>query len=117
MTLRLLFDEQMSRDTATRLAEHFDVERVVTLSELGPGTADEMIWRYAVDHDRNIVTEDPDFLDGSADPGDGTYPGILFCTNRDSQVIHDAIRRLSEYHSTAELVDRREPVYVPGRWL
>lgn len=117
MTLRLLFDEQPSRDTATRLSEHFDVERVVTVSELGPGTDDKVIWRYAVEHDRAVVTEDPDFIDGSADPEEDTYPGVIFCTNRSPQVVHDAVRRISEYHSTAELAARREPVYVPGRWL
>jgi predicted nuclease of predicted toxin-antitoxin system len=78
MTLRLLFDEQTSKEAASRLSEHFDVERVVTVSELGPGADDDEIWPYAVEHDRTVVTEDPHFLDGEADPGDGTYPGVIF---------------------------------------
>lgn len=116
MSLRLLFDEQTPRETANRLSEHFDVERVVTVSELGSGTNDDVIWRYAVEHDRNVVSEDPHFIDGEADPGEGTYPGVIFCTNRSPEVIHDAVRELGRYYSTVDLADRQGPVYVPGRW-
>ena len=51
MTLRLLFDEQMPRDVADRLADYFDTERVVAVSELGVSADDTEIWSYAVEHD------------------------------------------------------------------
>ena len=117
MSLRLLFDEQMPKEAVDRLEGRFEVFRVVMLPVLGIGTDDSDIWRFAVQENRVVVTMDTDFLDGEADPGEGTYPGVIFCTDRSPQVINDAIRELGRYYSSADLADRQEPVYVPGRWL
>ena len=114
MTLRLLFDEQTSREVARRLSELCDVERVVTVPELGAG-ADDEIRTYAVENDRNVVTEGPDFIDGSAGPGASTYPKVIFCTDRSSEAIDDAIRELGRFYSTEDRFNRENPVYVPGQ--
>jgi predicted nuclease of predicted toxin-antitoxin system len=111
----LLFDEQTSREVARRLSELCDVERVVTVPELGAGADDDEIRTYAVENDRNVVTEGPDFIDGSAGPGASTYPKVIFCTDRSSEAIDDAIRELGRFYSTEDRSDRENPVYVPGQ--
>ena len=83
----MLLDEQTSREVARRLSELCDVERVVTVPELGAGADDDEIRTYAVENDRNVVTEGPDFIDGSAGPGASTYPKVIFCTDRSSEAI------------------------------
>lgn len=116
MTLRLLFDEHMAGTVADRLSEHFNVERVVEVSALG-ASADDEIWSYAVENDRTVVTMDRHFLDGTADPGNDTYPGVIFTTTRNSEAIYRAIRAVGRYYSTDDLADRKGAVYVPGQWI
>jgi hypothetical protein len=63
MPLALLLDEM----TETGLAEYcrkldHDVERVVDIPELGPGSGDDAVVAYAEREDRVLVTYDDDFL-------------------------------------------------------
>lgn len=76
MELHLLLDEDTDRDLAEKLrhAGH-DVNRVVEVSELGPGTPDEMIRSDAHETDRILITHDSDHISvGSDDSVD-----VFFC--------------------------------------
>ena len=83
----------------------------MTVPELGAG-ADDEIRTYAVENDRNVVTEDPDFIDGSADPGTGMYPGVIFCTDRSSEVSDDVIVGPTGYVGRYHGFVKRVPSYA-----
>lgn len=80
MQLRLLLDE----DTKSALARHLsksghDVERVVGVDSLGPGSTDREVMVYASSTSRIIVTHDDDFAD--TDIRD-EHRGVFYCPNQ-----------------------------------
>lgn len=63
MAYRILADENVERASANYLRKlGHDVERLDDVPELGLGTDDERIARYAREHDRLILTQDDDFF-------------------------------------------------------
>ncbi|WP_254544508.1 DUF5615 family PIN-like protein [Halomarina pelagica] len=66
--VRFLLDEHTERDLADKLVrDGHDVERVVALSDLGPGVPDDRVRSYARSTDRIVVTNDDDFVEVEAD--------------------------------------------------
>lgn len=78
MGYAILGDEHTERQVKTYLekAGH-DVELVVDVPELGPGTADAEVRRYAGEHDRLILTSDKGYL--AVD--ESKHAGLLFQPN------------------------------------
>jgi hypothetical protein len=72
--LRLLFDEDTEAKFA-RLCEKdgHDVERVVDASELGRGSRDVEVRRYATATGRIVVTHDDDYVRGTRSERDSTF--------------------------------------------
>lgn len=63
LLIDVLLDEDTDRDHVTLLEEQgHDVERVVDIRELGPGTDDDDVFDYAEDEDRVIITYDEGFF-------------------------------------------------------
>ncbi len=63
MTYRILTDGNVERATVNYLRKlGHDVERLDDVTELGLGSEDEAIARYAREHDRLILTQDDDFF-------------------------------------------------------
>lgn len=80
MQLRLLLDE----DTTSALARHLsksshEVERVVGVDSLGPGSTDREVMEYASSTNRIIVTHDDDFTDTSLRE---EHRGVFYCPNQ-----------------------------------
>lgn len=84
MQLSFLLDENVEADLAHKLArEGHDVDRVVEIDELGRGTPDCEVRRYARETDRIIVTYDDHF----ADP-DGNHVGVFYCPDQQLPVFN-----------------------------
>ena len=98
MTLRLLYDEHV-------------------LEALGAGAADEEIWRYAVDHDRIVFTNDRDYVDGTADPGDGTHPGVILYSGDAWNHIADAVVSIDRSMPAEGIIAGDLELFVPGGWV
>ncbi|MFT4949421.1 MAG: hypothetical protein ACI9CA_001558 [Natronomonas sp.] len=63
MAYRILADENVERVTVNYLRKlGHDVERLDGVAELGLGTDDGPVARYARGHDRLILTQDDDFF-------------------------------------------------------
>jgi predicted nuclease of predicted toxin-antitoxin system len=58
--VRLLFDEQLSEELVSRLADLFPNSLHVRFLGAG-GAGDATVWQYARDHDCVLVTKDEDF--------------------------------------------------------
>jgi predicted nuclease of predicted toxin-antitoxin system len=120
MTLRLLCDEN-SGDLGLyeRLSNdsRFSVERVVDIAPLGPRARDTEIWRYAVSNDYLVLTNGRDFVDGNADPGEGTYPGVIMRSGTNWDRIFEALREIESHYSQSQVVAMGAELWVPGEWV
>ena len=114
MTLRLLCDEHVGDPVYPMLADRFDVEHV--LEVLGPGTPDKDIWRHAVEGDRIVFTNDRDCVDGTADPDDGTHPGVILYSGEAWNEVIDAMRSIDRSIATSEIIAGDLELFVPGGW-
>jgi len=113
MHLRLLLDENVEADLGRKLArEGHDVQRVVEIDDLGPGTPDDEIRRYARETDRIILTYDDHF----ADPDDD-HAGVFYCPDQRLSAF-DVFRIVT---AVTDAYDRREDlppvVYLSENWL
>lgn len=112
--LRLLFDHHAGGELYDRLSANraFDIERVRIVESLGPRATDPDIWRYAVRTSRVVLTNDQHFIDGTADPGEETHPGVIQYVQYDWAAIAEAIKTVMD---TEDITDGTE-LFVPG-WV
>lgn len=117
--LRLLFDQHAGGELYDRLAANdaFDIERVRDIDSLGPSADDEDIWRYAVASERVVLTNGKHFVDGTADPDNGTHPGVIRFLGHDWATIAQAIETIERSLSTEDIAQHGLELYVPGEWI
>lgn len=117
MSFRLLLDEMTERSLAgyCRKLGH-DVERVVTVSQLGPGSDDADIVAYAERENRIVVTYDDDFL---VDEDSLSGTGVLFQPNDRVPAFETAnvVNAIANHASQQQVVDASEPFYLTTNWL
>jgi len=114
MNFRILADEHCERRAAERLrADGHDVDRIVDVAALGPGSDDAAVAAHARRTDRVVLTADDDFL-SAFDPDEP--PGVLFLPNerldpdRLAAVVSTVADRVPEEAFPAV-------VYVTDGWL
>jgi len=117
--LRLLFDRHAGGELYDRLlaSDAFDVERVRDVDSLEPNASDPDIWRYAVETERVVLTNDGDFTDGTADPGDGTHPGVIQYVEYDWAAIAGAIENIEAVMDTEGIAGYGTELFVPTGWI
>jgi predicted nuclease of predicted toxin-antitoxin system len=117
--LRLLFDQHAGGEIYERLSssDAFDIELIRNIDSLGPRAGDTEIWRYAVENNRVVLTNDQHFIDGTADPGDGTHPGVILYENYDWAAIDEAIERIEAVMNTEQMAENRVEFHVPTGWI
>lgn len=113
MVYRILADENVERATVNYLRKlGHDVELLDEVSELGLGTEDESIARYAREHNRLVLTQDDDFFTELAVE---RTAGVLFQKDQTlsarevGDIIHEMSRYLEQSAVTLE--------YVGENWL
>lgn len=114
MSLELLVDAHVGGTLYSRLDSDFRIVRVVDV--LHPDAPDIDIWRYAVDNDLIVFTNDPDFVNGSANPNNGTHPGIIRYKGRNWKKIHQAVLVIDSHYTQAQIADNSLELFVPGHW-
>jgi len=115
MRLALLLDENVEKALGRKLerAGH-DVEHVVDVQALGPGTPDSDVRRYACEHDRVVVTYDDHFADPD---GASEHAGVFYVPDqhRETFEVFRIVQRVTEVY------DRREQippvVFLSTNWL
>lgn len=119
MAIRLLCDEHVGKaEFYPRLKSEFTVKHVLDEPDLGAGSDDEEIWSHADDINFNVFTNDTHFLDGTADPGDGSHPGVIIYDDFASyDDIIAALEVIDGVMSTSKIADRGDLHFVPGQWL
>ncbi|MFB6308054.1 MAG: DUF5615 family PIN-like protein [Haloarculaceae archaeon] len=113
MAYRILADENIELATVTYLRKlGHDVERLADIDELGPGTEDEVIARYAREHDRLLLTQDDDFF---TDLAIEDTAGVLFQRDQTlaTRAVGDAIHEMSQYLDQSDITLE----YVSRNWL
>jgi len=114
MAYRLILDEHVEHEVVHRLENYgHDVQHVDFVPELGKGTADHPIARYARDTDRVIVTYDDDFV---LEVDEQTYGAVLYFADATLSVgqVADIIHAVSRTYPQAEL---RGLEYIGEDWL
>jgi predicted nuclease of predicted toxin-antitoxin system len=113
MTYRILADENVERATVNYLRKlGHDVERLADVAELGLGSEDESIARYAREHDRLILTQDDDFFT-ELDAEDTA--GILFQRDQtlSTREVGNAVHEMSQHLDQSGIVLE----YISRSWL
>jgi len=113
MGYRILADENVEQATINYLRKlDHDIEWLGDVPELGLGTADEAIARYASESDRLLLTQDDDFfteldIDRTA--------GVLFQEDGtlSAREVGDVVHELSEYVDQSMVTLE----YVSRNWL
>jgi len=115
MAFRLLLDEM----TEAALADYchnlgHDVERVVDVPGLGPGTNDTNVLVYAERENRLVVTYDDDFLTGEA----LARVGVLFQPDDRTPPFETAniIDTIATHVEQQDIVDCDEPFHLTAAW-
>lgn len=114
MRLSFLLDEDTERELGAKLSQAgHDVERVVDVDELGPGTDDTDIRAYASQENRIIVTYDDHHV---AAPY-SEHVGVFYCPNQrlEAFTIYRIVSTLLEHYDTRS--DLPPVVYVSENWL
>lgn len=113
MGFRILADEHCERQMVERLAaKGHDVERVVDVPSLGPGSNDRRIASYARDDDRLVLTSDVDFL-SEFDADD--HAGVLFVPD-DTLEAGRVVTIVSSIATYLEQDQITDVVYVTDSW-
>lgn len=114
MELRFLLDEDTERDLAIKLrrAGH-DVKRVVETDDLGPGTKDPEIRKYARLNNRIIVTHDDDHVSVPYD----RHAGVFYGPNQrlSSFTLFQIIQQVTKHYSSR--AEMPPVVYLTEDWL
>lgn len=114
MRLSFLLDEDTERELAVKLSEAgHDVERVVTVEELGRGAEDPEIRSYARRTNRVILTYD----DHHTAAPYTDHAGVFYCPNQRLKVftIFRIVSTLLEHYDSPG--DLPPVVYVSENWL
>ena len=114
MRVAFLLDENIAAPLADKLAKAgHDVERVVAVSELGEGVDDVAICRYAVEHDRLIVTSDDDFVQMSVD----SHSGVFYVPDQslETHELYHIIQRVVEVYPDRDAM--KAVTYITTDWL
>lgn len=118
MALRLLCDEHVGKSSFyPQLRNRFTTKHVLDESQLGAGTADDVIWDYGVNVNFNVLTADEDFVTTDANPGNGTHPGVIYYD--DDKPFQNLIRALEGLKSTvsSSAISSNDLVlYIPSHW-
>lgn len=116
MTLRLLCDEHVGKKSFyPQLRRHFTAEHVIDIPQLGRGTKDTKIWEYAVQNDYLVLTADDHFVDGSADPGQGLIPGVIYYDDSASiNTLVAALRGINNHLSFNAISSNDTILYIPN---
>lgn len=114
--LNLLADAHVGGPLYSRLEQdrRFNVERVVDV--LDPDENDDEIWRYAVENDRIILTNDVHFVNGAANPTEDTHAGIIRFIGQDWRRIHQALIQVHHHCTHEQIVEEGLKIRVPGTW-
>lgn len=117
--LRLLFDQHAGGELYDRLVSSgaFDIELVRDVESLGPRANDDEIWRYAVESGRVVFTNDKHFVNGTADPGDGTHPGVIRYIGHDWAAITEAAENIGRATTTERMAENGVEFRVPTGWV
>ena len=113
MTYRILTDENVERATVNYLRKlGHDVEHLDDVTDLGLGSEDKSIARYAREHDRLILTQDDDFFTELA--VEDTV-GVLFQRDQtlSTREVGDAVHEMSQYLDQSDIILE----YVSENWL
>lgn len=113
MAYRILADENVERATVNYLRKlGHDVERLDDVTELGFGSEDESIARYAREHDRLILTQDDDFF---TELEVEDTAGVLFQRDQalSTREVGDAVHEMSQYLDQTDIILE----YVSRNWL
>lgn len=95
MSVKLLFDQNLSPKLINRLSDLYSNSNHLDL--LGLGTADDsVVWKYAKDNDFVVVTKDADFADLSVLRG---FPPKVVWIRR-GNCSTDAIRNILRDHKS-----------------
>lgn len=114
MLLSFLLDEDTERELAAKLSRAgHDVERVVEVDGLGPGTDDPDVRAYARREDRIIFTYDDHHV--AAPYSD--HAGVFYCPNQRLEVftVYRIVSTLLDRYDTR--ADLPSIVYVSENWL
>lgn len=113
--MRFLCDEDTDADIAEYLSkEGHDVERVVTVEELGSGSDDAAVMRYARSTIRTILTHDSDYTD----PGLAEHHcGVFYVPDQRKPAIdqYRVVSGILEQYSDRE--DMPPVVFLTDEWL
>jgi len=113
MVYRILADENVERATVNYLLKlGHDVERLDDVAELGLGSDDGPIARYARKHDRLIFMQDDDFFT-ELDIEDTA--GVLFQRDQtlSTREVGNAVHEMSQYLDQSDVILE----YVSRNWL
>lgn len=113
--LRLLFDQHAGGEIYDRLSSNdaLGVEFVRDVESLGPRADDTEIWCYAVENNRAVFTNDQHFIDGTADPGDGTHPDVILYDSYEWAAIAEAVGRIEQVMTTEQMAENSVEFHVP----
>ena len=113
LQLRLLLDEDTERRLAELLANaDHDVERVVDVPGLGPGSDDPDVRRYARNENRIVLCYDDDHAKES-----GHDPRVFWCPNKRLSAF-EVFQIVQQVAQSYPSVDQLPPtVYLTGDWL
>jgi hypothetical protein len=96
MDITFLLDEDTERDLAALLAgDGYDVERVVEVTELGPGADDDEVRAYARSTDRLIVTYDDHYISVP----NSEHAGVFYAPAQETEtyVLYQVIEEVLTY--------------------
>jgi len=123
MALRLLCDEHVGKaQFYPKISNHVTSRHVLDEPALGQGADDSDIWKYAVSTNFNVFTADTHFKPNeSADPGDGTHPGVIFYDDdaRTDRILEglQAIDNATTSSKIAEYGRKHNQIfYLPSQW-
>lgn len=115
MAVAFLLDEDIERRLVTLLEnDGYEVERVVDVDELGPGSDDDEVRVYAKRTGRIIVTYDDHHI---TVPGT-EHAGVFYCPTQQTQthIVFRVIKEVLDFYSNR---DGLPPVIFlsPDNWL
>jgi len=119
MALRVLCDEHVGKKSFYRqLRRKFTARHVLDVPALGRGSSDTDIWNHAININFNVLTADSHFVDGTANPGNGTHPGILFYDD-DAKISEcvTALEAIETHLSSSQIASNDDEIYIPDGWL
>lgn len=121
--LKLICDEHVGRKSLyPRLKSEVYCQHVQDQPQLGAGTPDREIWKYAARNNLTVFTNDGHFKPGgAANPGNGTWPGVIYYDSDVPASKHqDAVRAIATQMSTKQIAtyhkDKHNILFSPGKW-